>query len=75
MQPESDLRAGVRAAAPIVLPTMALGVSFGILAQPVMGTWAPIAMSVLVFAGGAQFAALSVLQGGGAAAQRSLPGC
>ena len=67
MQPDSDIRAGVRAALPIVLPTVALGISFGILARPVMGSIAPIAMSILVFSGGAQFAALSVLQGGGAA--------
>ena len=67
MQPQSEIRAGVRAALPIVLPTVALGISFGILAQPVMGSVAPVAMSILVFSGGAQFAALSVLQGGGAA--------
>jgi predicted branched-subunit amino acid permease len=67
MQPDRDIRAGVRAALPIVLPTVALGISFGILAQPVMGSIAPIAMSIVVFSGGAQFAALSVLQGGGAA--------
>jgi 4-azaleucine resistance transporter AzlC len=67
MQPDSDIRDGVRAALPIVLPTIALGISFGILARPVMGSLAPIAMSILVFSGGAQFAALSVLQGGGAA--------
>src|SRR6476661_7850302 len=63
MQPDSDIRAGVRAALPVVLPTIALGIS----ARPVMGAVAPIAMSILVFSGGAQFAALSVLQGGGAA--------
>jgi 4-azaleucine resistance transporter AzlC len=67
MQRDSDIRAGVRAALPIVLPTIALGISFGILARPVMGSIAPIVMSILVFSGGAQFAALSVLQGGGAA--------
>jgi 4-azaleucine resistance transporter AzlC len=67
MQSQSEIRAGVRAALPIVLPTVALGISFGILAQPVMGSVAPVAMSVVVFSGGAQFAALSVLQGGGAA--------
>jgi 4-azaleucine resistance transporter AzlC len=67
MQPESEIRAGIRAALPIVLPTVALGISFGILARPIMGSAAPVAMSVLVFSGGAQFAALSVLQGGGAA--------
>jgi 4-azaleucine resistance transporter AzlC len=65
MQPDSDIRAGVRIALPIVLPTVALGVSFGIVARPIMGPVAPIAMSILVFSGGAQFAALSVLQGGG----------
>lgn len=67
MQPDSEIRAGVRAALPIVLPTVALGISFGILARPVMGAIAPIVMSIVVFSGGAQFAALSVLQGAGAA--------
>jgi predicted branched-subunit amino acid permease len=43
-------------------------VSFGVLAEPVMGSAAAIAMSVLVFAGSAQFAALSVLAAGGTAA-------
>jgi 4-azaleucine resistance transporter AzlC len=62
-----DLRAGFRAGLPFLLPTLALGVSFGVLAQPVMGTVAPIAMSVFVFAGAAQFASLSVLAAGGAA--------
>src|SRR4051794_3196159 len=68
--PASPLRAGLRAGLPFALPTLVLGVSFGVLAQPVMGTAAPIVMSVLVFGGGAQFAALSVLiaGGGGAAA-------
>jgi 4-azaleucine resistance transporter AzlC len=67
MQSDSEIRSGVRAALPIVLPTVALGISFGILARPVMGSVAPVVMSVVVFSGGAQFAALSVLQGGGAA--------
>jgi predicted branched-subunit amino acid permease len=67
MQAQSDLRAGVRIALPVVLPLVALGISFGILAQPVMGSAAPGVMSLVVFSGGAQFAALSVLQGGGAA--------
>ena len=66
--PDSGIGAGVRAALPFVLPTLLLGVSFGVLAKPVMGTVAPIAMSVLVFSGGAQFAALSVLASGGALA-------
>ena len=56
-----------RVALPVVLPTIALGISFGVLARPLMGPVAPTVMSVVVFSGGAQFAALSVLQGGGAA--------
>jgi 4-azaleucine resistance transporter AzlC len=63
----SDIRAGVRAGLPIALPTLALGVSFGVLAEPVMGSLAPIAMSIFVFSGAAQFAALSVLAAGGGA--------
>src|SRR3954463_10284775 len=66
MPPDSGIRAGVRAALPLVLPTLLLGVSFGVLAKPVMGAIGPIVMSVLVFSGGAQFAALGVLQAGGA---------
>lgn len=64
---EGDLRRGIRAGLPVALPVFALAVSFGVLAQPVMGSVAPIVMSVIVFAGGAQFAALSVLSAGGGA--------
>ena len=64
---DADIREGIRAGAPLVLPTLALGISFGVLAEPIMGSVAPIVMSVLVFSGGAQFAALSVLTSGGAA--------
>jgi predicted branched-subunit amino acid permease len=48
-----------------VLPTLALGISFGVLAEPVLGSMISVLMSTLVFGGGAQFAALSVLAGGG----------
>jgi 4-azaleucine resistance transporter AzlC len=41
------------------------GVTFGVLAQPVMGSIAPIVMSLVVFSGAAQFAALTVLTAGG----------
>jgi 4-azaleucine resistance transporter AzlC len=44
-----------------------LGLSFGVLARPVMGPAAAIVMSVIVFAGSAQFAALAVLSAGGGA--------
>lgn len=67
MRESSNLRAGVRAGLPFVLPTVALGISFGVLARPVMGPVAPIVMSICVFSGAAQFAALSVLVAGGGA--------
>jgi predicted branched-subunit amino acid permease len=70
----SDLRAGIRAGLPLVVPTAALGVSFGVLAEPVMGKIAPIVMSIVVFAGAAQFAALSVLAAGSGAGAAILAG-
>jgi predicted branched-subunit amino acid permease len=61
----SELRAGLNAGLPFALPTLALGVSFGVLARPAMGAIAPVVMSVAIFSGGAQIAALSVLVAGG----------
>jgi 4-azaleucine resistance transporter AzlC len=61
----TDIRDGARGALALVLPTAAGGISFGVLAQPVMGSVAPIAMSMIVFSGAAQFAALTVLTAGG----------
>jgi 4-azaleucine resistance transporter AzlC len=62
---ESTLRDGVKAGLPFVFPTFALAVSFGVLAEPLMGQIAPIVMSIVVFSGAAQFAGLSVLLAGG----------
>jgi 4-azaleucine resistance transporter AzlC len=56
------------AALPLAVPTFALGVAFGVLAKPVMGSVAPVVMSISIFSGAAQFAALSVLSAGGSAA-------
>jgi 4-azaleucine resistance transporter AzlC len=64
MEAHSDLHTGVRAGLPVAVATFVLGVSFGVLAQPVMGSVAPIVMSIVVFSGAAQFAALSVLAAG-----------
>jgi 4-azaleucine resistance transporter AzlC len=66
--PPLTLAAGIRAALPFVLPTLAIGMSFGVLAEPVMGAWAAIAMSILVFGGAAQFASVSILAVGGSLA-------
>ena len=60
-------RDGIRAGLPFLLPSIALSISFGVLAEPVLGATAAIVMSVIVFGGSAQFAALSVLAGGGGA--------
>jgi 4-azaleucine resistance transporter AzlC len=54
----------MRAALPFVLPTFAIGMSYGVLAEPVLGAGAAIAMSFLVFAGAAQFASVSALAAG-----------
>jgi predicted branched-subunit amino acid permease len=54
-------RAGIGFGAAGVL----LGASFGVVAEPLMGTVAPIVMSALVFAGSAQFGATAVLAAGG----------
>jgi 4-azaleucine resistance transporter AzlC len=63
----SRIRDGIRVALPLAIPTLLLGVAFGVLAKPVMGSLPPVVMSVLVFSGAAQFAALSILAAGGAA--------
>jgi 4-azaleucine resistance transporter AzlC len=59
------MRAGARRAVPFGLAVFAIGVSFGVLARPVMGTVAPIVMSVVVFSGAAQFGALAIIAAGG----------
>src|SRR3954449_3676356 len=67
MHKASDIRTGIKAGLPLALPTLLGGVSFGVLAQPVMGSVAPVVMSLAVFSGAAQFAALTVLTAGGGA--------
>lgn len=52
---------------PFAVAAVALGISFGAVARPVMGPVAPIVMSLVVFGGGAQFAATAVLAAGGGA--------
>ena len=56
---------GIKAAIPFIIPTLAIGVSFGVLAEPVIGATAAIVMSILVFAGAAQASAVSALAAGG----------
>ena len=63
--PRRSFAAGARAAIWVAVAGMLVGISFGVLAEPVMGGVAPIVMSALMFAGSAQFAATAVLGAGG----------
>ena len=67
-------RAGTRAGLPFAVATLVVGISFGVIAEPVMGPVAPIVMSALCFAGSAQFAATAVLAAGGGALAAILAG-
>jgi predicted branched-subunit amino acid permease len=58
---------GLRASVPLVLPTAAVGVTFGLLAAPVVGATAAVVMSAVVWSGTAQFASIGVLAAGGGA--------
>jgi branched chain amino acid efflux pump len=51
-----------------------LAISFGVLAEPLMGKVAPIVMSAVLFAGSAQFAATAVLTAGGGAVAAIIAG-
>jgi 4-azaleucine resistance transporter AzlC len=66
--------AGVRAGIPLAAAGFLLGLSFGVVAHPLMGEAAPIVMSAIVFAGSAQFASLAVLSDGGGAAAAIVAG-
>ena len=58
---------GARAGAPYALAAALVGISFGVLSEPVMGGVETVVFSAIVFAGGSQFAALAVLADGGGA--------
>lgn len=68
-------RSPVAAAAPVVAAVSVFGVSYGVLARSAgIEVWQAVLMSATVFAGSAQFAVVSVLGGGGAAAGAVLSG-
>jgi 4-azaleucine resistance transporter AzlC len=68
------VREGFRQGIPFGIAAVLVGVSFGVLAEPVMGAAAAIVMSAVVFAGSSQFAALAVLASGGSAAAAIVAG-
>lgn len=63
-----SLRAGIRAGLPFAIAAGLLAISFGVVAEPVIGSAATIVMSALVFSGSAQFGSVAVLGGGGGVA-------
>ena len=64
--PRSALRAGLRAGAPFAAASGLLSLSFGVLATEAgLPAVAAVVMSVIVFAGSAQFAAIAILASGG----------
>jgi 4-azaleucine resistance transporter AzlC len=66
MRARRSLREILQAAAPIALAVFVFGASFGVLAVAArLPAWSVVLMSVLVFAGSAQFAALGVIVAGG----------
>jgi 4-azaleucine resistance transporter AzlC len=70
----TKFRPGIRAGLPLLPAVFLVGMSFGVVAQPVMGSVAPIVMSAIVHAGAAQFAALAALAAGAAAPAAILAG-
>jgi 4-azaleucine resistance transporter AzlC len=63
------------AAAPIAIAVFVFGISFGVLAVATrIPAWAVILMSILVFAGSAQFAAVGVIAAGGGVVSAVLTG-
>lgn len=67
MEDARDIRRGIEAGLPAGLATLAVGISFGVLAAHVIGAVPATVMSVVVYAGSAQFAAVSTLAAGGGA--------
>jgi 4-azaleucine resistance transporter AzlC len=55
----------MRRGAAFGLAVFVIAISFGVLARPILGSAAPIVMSIVVFSGAAQFGALAVLSAGG----------
>jgi branched chain amino acid efflux pump len=70
----ATIRDGIRAGLPFGAAAALLGLSFGVVARPVMGPEAAIVMSAFVFAGAAQFGSTAVLAAGGGAAAAIVAG-
>jgi 4-azaleucine resistance transporter AzlC len=62
---QAGFRDGIRAGIGFAAAGGVLGISFGVVAEPLMGSVAPIVLSAFAFAGAAQFGATAVLASGG----------
>jgi predicted branched-subunit amino acid permease len=63
---DSTLGDGIRAALPLLVPLLIIGISFGLAARSLGWGWLPaVVMSVIVYSGSAQFASTGVLAAGG----------
>lgn len=67
-EPRARRRAGARRGRPFGIAVFVIAISFGVLARPLMGTVAPIVMSIVLFSGSAQFGSLAVLSAHGSTA-------
>ncbi|HEX6714901.1 MAG TPA: AzlC family ABC transporter permease [Thermoleophilaceae bacterium] len=74
MKEQATYADGIRTGIPFGIAAGLVGISFGAVAQPVMGAGAAIAMSAFVFAGASQFGATAVLASGGSAVTAILAG-
>ncbi len=64
-----QFKEGAKAATPIILGFVPVGMAFGVLAQKAgMTPWEAGLMSLLVYAGSSQFIAVEMLSGGGGVA-------
>ena len=62
----ASFRAGVRAGVPYAIAGGVLALSFGVLAREAgFSALGAVVMSAIIFAGSAQFAAISIITGGG----------
>ena len=61
----ATVRAGAKAGIPFGIAAGVVAISFGVVAEPILGTTATLATSAFVFAGSAQFGAVAVLGAGG----------
>jgi predicted branched-subunit amino acid permease len=74
MMRRESFRAGIRAGIPFSIAAGLLAVSFGVVAEPVIGKAATLVMSTLVFAGAAQFGSVAILGSGGGVAAAVIAG-